>query len=63
MSKLPLAIDIADAVNEAEATGRPISVGAKADELRKAHPEADATSEDVADTIEEIAGISKKPDS
>ncbi|WP_309082857.1 hypothetical protein [Chelativorans sp.] len=50
MPTLPLAIDIADTVASADPG---LDTGAKADELLEAHPEADATREDVRETLEE----------
>lgn len=48
MSNLPLAIDIANAVST---TNEPLDVEAKADELLKSHPEADASREDIRDAL------------
>lgn len=61
MPKLPLAVDIADAVTNAETTGRPLDITEMADELRKAHPEADTTTGEVEEAIEETADANKKP--
>lgn len=54
MSQLPLAIDIADAVSGANRDEVPFDVRAKSEELRDAHPEADATAEDIADALHAV---------
>lgn len=51
MSKLPLAVDIAAAVTEAGLGKKPIDLKTKADQLLKAHPESEASLEEVADTL------------
>ena len=67
MPSLPLAVDIADAVSKAHRRQSPLDVGAKADHLLNAHPEADETLSDIADTLrEESAAVgaleSSEPD-
>ena len=51
--KLPLAVDIADFVVEATSVGSEIDVPEKAHELIAAHPEADATTVEVEETLQE----------
>jgi hypothetical protein len=51
MSKLPLAIDIADAASEADASQSDINLDQKAGQLQEAHPEANARREDIAKAL------------
>lgn len=53
--KLPLAIDIADRVADAQANKVEIDIPAQASELVADHPEADATVEDVAEALDDMA--------
>jgi hypothetical protein len=50
-TNLPLAVDIADTVSQANEKQSPVDVEAKAQELLDEHPEADATHSDIADTL------------
>lgn len=62
MPKLPLAVDIADAVTEAVQADTPLDVKTKAGQLLDAHPDADVTSDEIADTLQEesdAAGLSE----
>lgn len=52
MPTLPLAVGIADAISEAEA---PLDMEAKAAELSEAHPEAEASREDIQEVLESEA--------
>ncbi|WEX10583.1 hypothetical protein [Chelativorans sp. AA-79] len=54
MPTLPLAVDIADAVLQADA---PLDTEAKAEELLKAHPEAGASHEEVRTVLEEESKV------
>ncbi|MFJ5489192.1 hypothetical protein ACIKTA_17205 [Hansschlegelia beijingensis] len=61
MSKLPLAVEIADVVTAAEG---PLDVQAAAAELHDAYPEAAVSREDIADALtteREAAGLPVKP--
>jgi hypothetical protein len=49
MPNLPLAIEIADTLSTAD---MPIDVDVKADELLKAHPDAEASREDIREVLE-----------
>ena len=53
MPTLPLAVDIAEAISEANRNRGRLDVAEKADQLLEAHPEAEATLSDIADTLRE----------
>ena len=53
MPTLSLAVDIAETISEANRRRVQLDVEAKADQLLEAHPEADATLSDIADTLRE----------
>ena len=53
MPTLPLAVDIAETISEANRSRVQLDVAAKADQLLEAHPEAEATLSDIADTLRE----------
>ena len=53
MTKLPLAIDIAETVAEAVEFGEPIDIDSVSRRLSENHPEANATSSDIAEILSE----------
>jgi hypothetical protein len=56
MSKLPLALEIADTVSYAQKRNSSLDLEAKADQLLRNHPEADATRSEIEETLrDEIA--------
>jgi hypothetical protein len=58
MSKLPLAVDIADVASEADASRSNIDLDQKASRLQDAHPEADATHEEI---VKALHATSERP--
>lgn len=61
MPALPLAVEIADAISSSRRRQRPLDIEATADRLLRAHPEAEATRTDIADTLRTVgiaAGVS-----
>jgi hypothetical protein len=55
MTKLPLAVDIADTVLEASESTGPLDVDAAADQLLRAHPEAEASRDEIVEVLTEEA--------
>jgi hypothetical protein len=55
MPALPLAVEIADAISEAREQQWPLDVEATADHLLRAHPEAEATRSEIADTLRAVS--------
>ena len=56
MSKLPLALEIADTVSYAQKRNSSLDLEAKADQLLRHHPEADATRSEIEEALrDEIA--------
>lgn len=53
MSTLPLAVDIADAISKASEDRRLFDAEAAASRLADAHPEAQASREDILDVLRE----------
>ena len=53
MSKLPLAVEIADTVAAAQRHNSCLNLAAKADQLLKDHPEADATLSEIEEALRE----------
>jgi hypothetical protein len=51
MSKLPLAMEIADTVSDAQKRNSSPDLEAKADQLLRNHPEADATRSEIEETL------------
>lgn len=51
MAKLPLAIDIADTVNDATQSQRRIDIESTAGRLEADHPDAGVTSREIAETL------------
>jgi hypothetical protein len=63
MSKLPLAVGIADAVSDAQRRNSSLDVEAKADQLVKDHPEAETSRAAIEKTLREEsvdAGVQPK---
>ena len=58
MTKLPLAVDIADAACEADASRSTLDLDQKAGQLQDAHPEADATREEIVTALQATSGRS-----
>lgn len=56
MPTLPLAVGIADTVIEAEQQGTVLDVETAADELLENHPGADASREEIVETLVEETG-------
>jgi hypothetical protein len=62
MARLPLAVDIADAVADARRRHSPFDVKAKAKQLLEDHPEAGAAQSDIEETLlheSDHAGLSR----
>jgi hypothetical protein len=53
MRSLPLALEIADIIAAAKQRQRPLDIEAKAERLRRDHPEAQASRADIAETLRE----------
>ncbi len=53
MATLPLAVDIADTVSKASEEQRPLDPEAAASQLADAHPEAQASREEILDVLRE----------
>jgi hypothetical protein len=53
MGTLPLAVDIADAVSRASEEQRPLDPEATASRLADAHPEAEASRDEILDVLRE----------
>lgn len=63
MPKLDLAVDIAKTVTKAVEEKKPIDIDAKAGQLTDAHPESNASSEEVAEVLDyesQHAGVETK---
>jgi hypothetical protein len=55
VTKLPLAIEIADATKEGDRTTNPLEIDETAEKLHRAHPEAGSTKSDIAEALRETS--------
>jgi hypothetical protein len=58
--KLPLAVEIADEAKAGDRKRSPLDIGKTASKLHDAHPEADSSTEDIADALRGTSETSTK---